>query len=112
MVWTHRFEKLMLMLAYILTFLIVLCGGLASKGLALFMIAQVEKLYHVLIVNRHIKITQSKLLNTEYLISILLFENIRFRSGQIVRWNFVTRIGWLLITQNSMSCGENVIKAT
>ena len=42
MVWTHRFEKLMLILAYLLAFVVVLGGALINKGLSLFMIAQVK----------------------------------------------------------------------
>lgn len=41
MVWVKRFEKLMLFLAYILTFLIVLFAAVASKGVTLFMFSQV-----------------------------------------------------------------------
>ena len=42
MVWTRRFEKLMLILAYLLAFVVVLGGALINKGLSLFMIAQVK----------------------------------------------------------------------
>ena len=45
MVWTHRFEKLMLIMAYVLTFIIVLGGALINKGLSLFMIAQVRMIF-------------------------------------------------------------------
>jgi hypothetical protein len=37
-----RFEKLMLLIAYVLTFLIVLACAVVSKGVTLFMFSQVS----------------------------------------------------------------------
>ena len=45
MVWVKRFEKLMLLLAYVFTCLIVLVAGVTSKGVTLFMFSQVCKLH-------------------------------------------------------------------
>ncbi|TRY79649.1 hypothetical protein TCAL_06588 [Tigriopus californicus] len=42
MVWVRRFEKLMLIIAYILTFAIVITGVVVGKGVTMFMIAQVS----------------------------------------------------------------------
>ncbi len=41
--WVKRFEKLMLILAYILTFAIVLVCAVASKGVTLFIISQARE---------------------------------------------------------------------
>ena len=41
MVWVKRFEKMMLVIAYILTFLIIFTAAVVSKGVTFFMIAQV-----------------------------------------------------------------------
>ena len=42
MVWVQRFEVVMLVVAYILTFLIVLVSSVISKGTTLFIISQVS----------------------------------------------------------------------
>ena len=42
MVWVKRFELVMLVIAYILTFLIVLVSSVVSKGTTLFIISQVS----------------------------------------------------------------------
>ena len=39
--WVKRFEKLMLLLAYVFTFILVLVCAVASKGVTLFVISQV-----------------------------------------------------------------------
>lgn len=41
MVWVKRFEKLMLLLAYALTFLIIFTAAVVGKGVTFFMISQV-----------------------------------------------------------------------
>ncbi len=45
MVWVKRFEKIMLVLAYILTCFFVLAAAVASKGITLFVISQVFYFY-------------------------------------------------------------------
>ena len=42
MVWVKRFEIVMLIIAYIFTFLIVLVSSVVSKGTTLFIISQVS----------------------------------------------------------------------
>ena len=42
MVWVKRFEKVMLFLAYILTFLLVLISAVVSKGITLFVMSQIS----------------------------------------------------------------------
>ncbi len=42
MVWVKRFEKLMLILAYVLTFIIIGTAAVIGKGTTFFMIAQVR----------------------------------------------------------------------
>ena len=42
MVWSRRFEKFMLITAFLLTFVLVLTAGIISKGLTMFMVAQVS----------------------------------------------------------------------
>ena len=42
MVWVQRFEVVMLVVAYIVTFLIVLVSSVISKGTTLFIISQVS----------------------------------------------------------------------
>ena len=44
MVWVKRFEKMMLIMAYIFTFIIVFTAGIVGKGTTFFMIAQVQLL--------------------------------------------------------------------
>ena len=46
MVWVKRFEVLMLLLAYILTFAIVLIFSVISKGTSLFLMTQVGVLMY------------------------------------------------------------------
>ncbi len=42
MVWVRRFEKLMLITAYVLTFLIIFGAVTVGKGVTFFMISQVD----------------------------------------------------------------------
>lgn len=42
MVWVARFEKLMLIMAYVLTFLIIFTAAVVGKGTTFWMIAQVK----------------------------------------------------------------------
>ncbi len=41
-VWVSRFERLMLILAYVLTFIIIAIAAVVGKGTTLFMISQVR----------------------------------------------------------------------
>ena len=47
-VWARRFEKLMLILAYILTFCIIFAAAVVGKGVTFFMIAQVAHFFIVI----------------------------------------------------------------
>eukprot|EP00095_Tigriopus_kingsejongensis_P009688 maker-scaffold84_size396325-snap-gene-2.41 protein:Tk09688 transcript:maker-scaffold84_size396325-snap-gene-2.41-mRNA-1 annotation:"hypothetical protein DAPPUDRAFT_318323" len=42
MVWVRRFEKLMLLIAFLVTFAIIITGTVVGKGVTMFMIAQVS----------------------------------------------------------------------
>jgi len=42
LVWVRRFEKLMLILAYVLTFLIIGTAVVVGKGTTFFMVSQVR----------------------------------------------------------------------
>ena len=56
LVWVKRFEKMMLLIAYVLTFIIVFTAAVVSKGPTFFVIAQVTHALAHMYRNMSIKI--------------------------------------------------------
>ena len=78
---------MMLIFAYIMTFLIVLCGALVNKGLSLFMIAQV-----IIIMQNN---EPMRILNPykKIILDLSIFVLDRFQYGLTVHWHFAIKIG-------------------